>query len=214
VKTLFQCDFDGTITPEDVSFMILDAFGSQDWRKLLAQYKEGKITVAQFNSRAVSTITADEETLLSFVRDKARLRPGFQDLLSYCHRQGFRFVIVSNGLDFYIKKVLSDVGANDVEVFAAETSFDSGSVQARYLGPRGEPLDDRFKEAYLSSFREGGYRVIYAGNGFSDIAPARKADHVFATSELLTACQEMNIACTPFNDLNDVVRGLESLSVC
>jgi len=212
VKTLFQCDFDGTITPEDVSFMILDAFADQDWRKLLAQYREGKITVAQFNSRAVRSIKADEETLLSFVRDKARLRPGFQDLLSYCHRHGFRFVIVSNGLDFYIKKVLSDIGADDIEIFAAKTSFGSAGVQAWYLGPRGERLEDRFKEAYLDSFRGRGYRVIYAGNGFSDIAPARKADHVFATSELLTACKEMNIACTPFNDLDDVVRGLESLS--
>jgi 2-hydroxy-3-keto-5-methylthiopentenyl-1-phosphate phosphatase len=211
VKTLFQCDFDGTITPEDVSFMILDAFGNQSWRRLLAQYKEGKITVAQFNCQAVSTIKADEQTLLRFVREKARLRPGFQDLLSYCHRQDFRFVIVSNGLDFYIKTVLKDIGADDIEVFAAETSFGSGRVRARYLGPRGEQLEDRFKEAYLSSFREGGYRVIYAGNGFSDIAPARAADYVFATSELLTACREINIACMPFNDLNDVVRGLESL---
>jgi 2-hydroxy-3-keto-5-methylthiopentenyl-1-phosphate phosphatase len=100
VKTLFQCDFDGTLTPKDVSFMILDAFGNRGWRQLLAQYKEGKITVAQFNSRAVSTIKADEPTLISFVRDRAKLRPGFKDLLSYCHRQGFRFVIVSNGLRF------------------------------------------------------------------------------------------------------------------
>lgn len=211
MKTLFQCDFDGTITPEDVSFMILDAFGNRDWRKLLAQYKEGKITVAQFNGRAVRTIKADEQTLVNFVRDKAELRPGFQALLDYCHRQGFRFVIVSNGLDFYIRTLLSDIGAGDIEVFAAKTSFDSGSVQARYLSPRGEQLEDRFKETYLSSFRERGYRIIYAGNGFSDVAPAREADYVFATSELLTACKEMNIACMPFNDLNDVVKGLESL---
>ena len=211
MKTLFQCDFDGTITPEDVSFMILDAFGSRDWRKLLAQYKEGKITVAQFNSRAVRTIKADEQTLVSFVRDKANLRPGFQALLDYCHRQGFRFVVVSNGLDFYIKTILNDISAGDIEVFAAKTSFGSDSVQARYMGPLGEQLEDRFKETYLSLFREGGYRIIYAGNGFSDIAPARKADHVFATSELLTACKEMNISCMPFNDLNDVVKGLESL---
>ena len=211
MKTLFQCDFDGTITPEDVSFMILDAFGNRDWRKLLEQYREGKITVAQFNSQAVRTIKADEQTLVRFVRDKAKLRTGFQALLDYCHRRSFRFVVVSNGLDFYIKTILSDIGAGDIEVFAAETSFGSDSLQVRYLDPRGERLEDRFKEAYLSSFREKGYRIIYAGNGFSDVAPARKADRVFATSELLTACKEMNIACTPFNDLNDVVRGLESL---
>ena len=211
MKTLFQCDFDGTITPKDISFMMLDAFGTRNWRELLVQYREGKITVAQFNSRAVSTIKADEPTLVRFVRDKARLRPGFQNLLDYCHRQGFKFVIVSNGLDFYIKTILNDVGAGDIEVFAAKTSFGPNKVRAQYLSPRGEPLEDGFKEAYLSSFQENGYRVIYAGNGFSDIAPARKAYRVFATDELLTACNEMNITCVPFNDFHDVLKNLQAL---
>jgi 2-hydroxy-3-keto-5-methylthiopentenyl-1-phosphate phosphatase len=211
VKTIFQCDFDGTVTPEDVSFLILDAFGNQGWRQLLAQYKEGKISVAHFNTRAFTAVKTDKETLVRFVRDKARMRPGFQDLLSYCQRQGFRFVVVSNGLDFYIKTILGDIGAGNIEVFAAQTSFGADGIEARYLGPQGEPLEDRFKEAYLRSFREGGYRVIYAGNGFSDIAPASQASHVFATGELLTACKEMDIICTPFNDLGDIVKGLRSL---
>ncbi len=30
-KTLVQCDFDGTITEEDVSFAMLDAFADGDW---------------------------------------------------------------------------------------------------------------------------------------------------------------------------------------
>ena len=138
MKTLFQCDFDGTITPEDVSFMILDAFGNRDWRKLLEQYREGKITVAQFNGRAVRTIKADEPTLVRFVRDRAKLRPGLRALLDYCHRRGFRFVVVSNGLDFYIKTILGDIGAGDIEGFAAETSFGSDRVRVRYLDRLGE----------------------------------------------------------------------------
>jgi 2-hydroxy-3-keto-5-methylthiopentenyl-1-phosphate phosphatase len=213
MKTLFQCDFDGTITPEDVSFMILDAFGSRDWRRILEQYKEGRISVAQFSARAFSAVKADEETLVRFVRDRAEIRPGFTDLLAYCQRRGFRFVIVSNGLDFYIKTVLSCLDTHhNIEVFAARTGFGARGIEARYLGPWGEPLEDGFKESYLGSFRESGYRVIYAGNGFSDIAPASQAYHVFATGELLTACKEKNLSCTPFNDLGDIVAGLESLT--
>ncbi|MBN1862564.1 MAG: MtnX-like HAD-IB family phosphatase [Dehalococcoidales bacterium] len=212
VKTVFQCDFDGTITPEDVSFMILDAFGKRDWRQILAQYKEGKITIAQFNRRAFTAVKADEETLVRFVKERARVRPGFRDLISYCRQRGFRFVVVSNGLDFYIKTVLSCLDACDIEVFAARTGFGSDGIEAQYLGPSGEPLEDRFKESYLRSFQESGCRVIYAGNGFSDIAPASKAYHVFATGELLSACKEKSINCTPFNDLKEIVTGLESLT--
>jgi len=38
-KTLIQCDFDGTITEEDVSFILLDTFARGDWRRLLKEYK-------------------------------------------------------------------------------------------------------------------------------------------------------------------------------
>jgi len=212
VKTLFQCDFDGTLTEEDVSFMILDAFATGDWRRLLTQYREGKIPVGRFNTRAFAMVKADKPTLLQFVRSKARIRTGFHELLAYCHRQGFEFVIVSNGLDFYIDTILGDMGIDNIQVFAARTRFTADGIDVRYIGPRGNQLEDNFKDAYVSLFLGRGYRLIYAGNGISDVSPARQAHHIFATGELLTCCQEINLNCTPFTDLNDVIRGLEFLS--
>ena len=64
VKTLIQCDFDGTITEKDVSYLILDAFSTGDWRQLLAQYREDKIPVGYFNMKAFAMVKADRPTLL------------------------------------------------------------------------------------------------------------------------------------------------------
>lgn len=211
MKTLFQCDFDGTITQEDVSFLILDAFANGDWRQLLTQYREGKISVGLFNTKAFAMVKADKPTLLQFVKSKAKIRAGFHQLLAYCHRKGFKFVIVSNGLDFYIETILRDIGIDNIKVFAAQTRFGPDGIDVRYIGPEGNQLMDSFKEAHVSLFRERGYRVIYAGNGISDISPSRQAHHIFATGELLTYCKEMNLNCMPFIDLNDIVEGLESL---
>ena len=211
VKTLFQCDFDGTITQEDVSFLILDAFASRDWRRLLDEYREGKISVGSFSTKAFAMVRADEQTVLEFVKRKAEIRPGFSELLAYCQRRGFQFVIVSNGMDFYIKAILGDMGINNIQVFAAQAKFVADGIEARYIGPEGNQLEDNFKEAYIKLFRKRGYRVIYAGDGSSDIFPARQADYVFATGKLLARCKAMNLDCTPFNDLHDIVRSLESL---
>jgi len=38
MKTMVQCDFDGTITEEDVSFFLLDTFADGDWRQLWKDY--------------------------------------------------------------------------------------------------------------------------------------------------------------------------------
>ncbi len=211
MKTLVQCDFDGTITQEDVSFLILDAFASRDWRQLLTQYREGKISVGYFNMKAFAMVKADKQTLLQFVKSKAKIRAGFHELLAYCHRKGFEFVIVSNGLDFYIETILRDIGMDNIEVFAAQTQFSPSGIDVRYIGPDGNQLEDNFKEAYVRLFLGRGYRLIYAGNGISDLSPARQAHHIFATGELLTYCKEMNLNCTPFIDLNDIIRGLEFL---
>ncbi len=211
MKTLIQCDFDGTITEKDISFMLLDTFADEDWRQLLEEYKEGRISVGWFNMKAFAMIKAERQVLLEFVRRRVRIRPGFREMMDYCHERDCRFVIVSNGLDFYIEAILRDIGMESIEVFAAQTQFLPEGIQTQYIGPDGYPLEDGFKDAYVSLFLENGYQMVYIGDGFSDVSPARQCHHIFATGELLNQCTKKNLSCTCFVDFYDVVKGLESL---
>jgi len=211
VKTLVQCDFDGTITQKDVSFLLLDAYSTGDWRQLLAEYREGRIPVGYFNMKAFAMIKTDRQTLINLVRREVKLRAGVKELLDFCYTNGFELVIVSNGLDFYIKTILGDIGIDNVKVFAAQTNFTAEGIEAKYIGPEGNQIQEGFKESYTRVFLSQGYRVIYVGNGISDIDAARLSHHIFATEDLLACCKKKNINCTPFADLNDVVRGLKLL---
>lgn len=210
-KTLVQCDFDGTVTHADVSYMVLDTFADGDWRKLLDEYRAGRITVGEFNTRAFSMVKADRKTLLDFIKGKVEVRAGFNQLLDYCQRRGFKFVIVSNGLDFYIEDIIKELGVPEIEVFAARTEFDPEGVRVRYIGPDGNQLQSDFKEAYIRLFLSQGYRIIYIGNGVSDLSPARQAHHIFATGDLLDDCRQMKIDCAPFHDLADIIKGMALL---
>jgi 2-hydroxy-3-keto-5-methylthiopentenyl-1-phosphate phosphatase len=212
-KTIVQCDFDGTITERDVSFLLLDAFAEGNWRQLLNEYREGKMPVGAFNSRAFAMIKADKQTLLDFIfgGNEVKIRPGFKELLSYCSEKGIKFVIVSNGLDFYIKAVLKNIGADNIEIFAARTRFSPKGIRVKYIAPNGSEVLDSFKDAYTELFLSRGYQVVYVGNGISDFSPARRAHHIFATGDLLAHCRERNLECIPFDDLNDIVKGLKLL---
>jgi len=212
MKTLVQCDFDGTITEEDASFFILDAYAEGDWRRLLQEYKEGRISVCGFNTVAFSTVKADKPALLQTLKGKVKVRAGFHELVDYCLRKSFRFVIVSNGLDFYIEAVLKDLSLENLEVYSARTSFHPEGMRVRYVGPDGRQLRDGFKEAYIRSFLKLGYRVIYMGNGDSDFAPARHAHRVFATGELQERCRENGLNCRPLESFIDAVRDMEAIS--
>lgn len=211
MKTLVQCDFDGTITEEDASFFLLDAFAQGDWRRLFREYKERRTSVGEFNTRAFAMVKADEHRLLEALRGNVKVRAGFHELVDYCLNKGLRLVIVSNGLDFYIRAVLKELGLADVEVHAAQASFHPAGMKVRYVGPDGKRVDDGFKEAYVESFLRLGYRVIYIGNGDSDVAPAKYAHDVFATGDLLAYSKENSLNCKPFKDFRDVVRDLEQM---
>jgi len=140
------------------------------------------------------------------------VRAGFRELVNYCLEEGLRFVIVSNGLDFYIRAVLKDLGLGDLEVHAAEASFHPAGMKVRYVGPDGKRVNDGFKEAYMESFLRLGYRVIYIGNGDSDVAPAKHAHRAFATGDLLAYSKENNLNCRPFKDFRKVVEDLKQMS--
>ena len=211
MTTLVQCDFDGTITEKDVGFLLLDTFADGNWRQLHKEYEEAGITVGRFNRDAFAMVRADRQSLSKVARAEVKIRPGFHELVAYCRRKDYRFVIVSNGLDFYINTILRDIGVEDIEVFAAQTRFHPDGLKVQYIGPDGRHLDDDFKGAYANSFLREDYRIIYVGNGTSDISPARRCHYIFATGNLLTHCKKLNLNCTPFIDLNDVVRGLELL---
>jgi 2-hydroxy-3-keto-5-methylthiopentenyl-1-phosphate phosphatase len=210
-KTLIQCDFDGTVTEEDVSFLILDTFARGNWRKLLEDYRKNKISVDYFNKQAFTMVRASRETLTEFVRTKAKIRCGFKELTDYCYKRGLCLVIVSNGLDFYINVILSNAGIRNIEVFAAQTKFCHEGIEVQYIGPDGNEANKGLKELYARLFLAKGYRLIYLGNGVSDIHPARLAHHVFARDDLLSCCARENIACIPFTDFTDVLKGLKLL---
>ena len=172
LKGLVQCDFDGTVTEEDAAFYLLDKFAQGDWRRVLRDYKQRRISVREFSVRAFTMIKADKPTLLDALKGRVKVRAGFKELVNYCRGRGFRFVIVSNGLDFYIQAILKEMGLQDIEVHAARSSFRSGGMKVEYVRPDGKEVQDGFKDAYIKSFLKLGYRVIYIGNGDSDTAPA------------------------------------------
>lgn len=211
MKAVVQCDFDGTITEDDASFHLLDAHSSGDWRRLLHEYRERRISVLDFNARAFATVKADQAALLETLKDKVKVRPGFRAFVDYCLATGVRFVIVSNGLDFYIDDILRDLDLPDLEVHAGRASFRPEGIRVQYISPEGLSLEDGFKESYTRLFLKEGYRVVYMGNGESDIPAAKLAHHVFATGQLLAYYRENSLNHRPLDSFSVAAQDLEEL---
>lgn len=212
-KIAVQIDFDGTVTIEDVSFLLLDAYAGCDWRKHLDAYSSGAITVGAFNKKVFSLVKAGRKTMTDFVltSPRVKIRPGFKELVEYCKNRGFKTVIVSNGLKFYIEELLKVFGIKGLEIHASETKFSKGGMKVVYIGPDGKEVDAGFKEAYARNLRKQGYDIIYIGDGTSDFFPARLARVVFAREELLKTCAKENLKHYAFKDFFEVIEILKRM---
>jgi 2-hydroxy-3-keto-5-methylthiopentenyl-1-phosphate phosphatase len=215
MKIAVQLDFDGTVTEEDVSFLLLDTYVGAKWREYLREYTAGKIPVGTFNKKVFGMMKASRQVMTDLVlnSDRVKIRPGFREYLEFCSRKDIKNVIVSNGLIFYIEAILEKIGLNNVEIYAASNSFSPRGMKVAYIGPDGTEMEVGFKEAYTDLLEKRGYNVIYIGNGASDIFSARRARHVFAVDELLERCRRENVPCTPFKDFYDIIKGMETLKL-
>jgi 2-hydroxy-3-keto-5-methylthiopentenyl-1-phosphate phosphatase len=210
-KTLIQCDFDGTVTMEDASFIILDTFARGNWHKLNDEYEAGKMTVGHFNDAAIAMVRATKRAMLEAIQGKMTVRPGFTDFVDFCRHHNWRLVLVSNGFDFYIEHILKEIDLTGIEYHAARLRFNGGGrVTTQYIGPDGNPVDDAFKETFVDSFLNQGYRIVYIGDGSSDFKPARKCQKIFARGALLQKCEVAGVANTAFGDFLQIIKKLEA----
>jgi 2-hydroxy-3-keto-5-methylthiopentenyl-1-phosphate phosphatase len=130
MKVALQLDFDGTVTVEDISYLLLDTYADRNWCELLKDYIDGKISVGKFNKEVFAMVKADQQTMLKMVMNSEKLliRPGLRELSDFCTEMGYRTIIVSNGLAFYIEAILGNLGIDSIEVYAAENKFSRDGI--------------------------------------------------------------------------------------
>ena len=210
---IIQCDFDGTIIGNNLSVVLRENFSQGDWQKIDSDYLHGRITVEQSNKLQFALIKEPKEKLQEFIRQHIEVKDGFLEFVAYCRGTGIPLVIISSGLDFYIETVLDEIGVADLELHCGQASFSEDSIAVSYCDPEGNPINEGFKQRYLTWLKERGRTVIYIGDGLSDLEAARQADHVFATGHLLRLLGAGSVACSVFSDFHNLLQQVRLLDV-
>ena len=121
-------------------------------------------------------------------------------------------MILSDGLDAYIKRVLSNAGLNLVPFFANHTEFVGQKLTVSFPYTDAEcNLCGNCKRNHMLNTSADEDIIVYVGDGYSDRCPVRYADLVFAKRQLIKYCQEQNITYFEFNNFNDVQVRMEEI---
>jgi 2-hydroxy-3-keto-5-methylthiopentenyl-1-phosphate phosphatase len=214
-------DFDGTITKGDIGDSFFEKFGGQAAVKAVQDYRAGSINAVDcFNREADACTFVSQKASNEFI-DEQKIDQTFIDFISFCNRykdgdSAINYFIVSDGLDYYINRILKNNGLQDVEVFSnhAEFAETAKGIRLNLSYPYTDEECDRCaccKRNHMLTLSSDDDIIVYIGEGYSDFCPVKYADIVFAKDELQSYCQRENITYHLYNDFKDVMLKMDEI---
>jgi 2,3-diketo-5-methylthio-1-phosphopentane phosphatase len=211
-------DFDGTITQGDVGNLFFRTFGGAACDELVRRFRAGEIAAREcFTGEAKAMGRVTSEALEELV-DAQEIDPSFRDLVAFCRDREVDLLIVSDGLDYYIRRILGRHGCGEVPFVSNVATLvrpgGDGRIEVSVAFPHADAQCERCacckRNIMLTSSAEEDI-IAYVGEGYSDRCPVRYADIVFAKDVLQTYCQDENISYYPYETFDDVVVRLRRL---
>ncbi len=146
-----------------------------------ASGKKGRSRPENVSNARPSWPVCPAKSLDKFIA-KRKLDPYFKDFVDFARRREMEIVIVSDGLDYYIEKMLIRTGLAHLDFYANSLKLNEDKLHVRF--PFYDMLDcqscGNCKTYHMEKYKADGYFVVYVGNGFSDRCPSEYADLVFA----------------------------------
>jgi len=209
-KKLVLCDFDGTITREDVGHNFLNKFTKENWEDIDRDYVEGKIGSRDAYTKIAKLIVGTKEEMVDFICNESLLDPDFKKFYLFCMDKGVDVKILSDGFGLYIDALLNYHGISGIEYFANEIAFrnkDRIEIDFPFHNPECGCCGN-CKRTILKRFQDEYDHIIFVGNGLSDRCAAEEADEVYAKSVLYSYCIEKEITCWNYDDFSDIKKNL------
>jgi 2-hydroxy-3-keto-5-methylthiopentenyl-1-phosphate phosphatase len=188
-------DFDGTISQKDVGEEIFRKFADEEKvNPVISDLLGDKITSRDcWNLLIGSANPVDKKLLDEFIIGQ-EIENSFPRFVEYCEENEFELFILSDGFDYYIKKILDRKKEfGKLKVYANTWQItDTGRII-----PEFPFYDDTFKSS--------------ANCKRNHIISNSSDDYIFAKSDLLKYCEKERITYFPFNNFDDVITKLEEL---
>jgi len=192
-------DFDGTISLEDTTDVVLERFADPSWQQVESEWRAGHIGSRECMKRQVELIRATPEELDTLC-EEIPLDPHFPDLVALCNQKSIPVTVVSDGLDRTITRMLSRFDI-DVPLLANKLV---------YLGDRRWTLEFPYSDPgceagagnckCLALTKKPHTLRILIGDGRSDFCASETADLVLAKSALVEHCQANGVPFIVFGN--------------
>lgn len=207
-------DFDGTITLFDTWIEMGERFIKEKgkWAEVIKSFEEQKIGARECFLAECGLIEDFDLEEFNRIIDSQRLDPQFESFYEFCTQNNIPFVILSEGMDYYISRILNNYGlkipfySNTLIIneenkpglkfpYADSDCIKCGTSKRNLL--MNQTADDEIS--------------VFIGDGFSDACVVNYADIVFAKKSLASYCWKNNITYQDYQTFGDIKKKIEKL---
>jgi 2-hydroxy-3-keto-5-methylthiopentenyl-1-phosphate phosphatase len=202
------CDFDGTVSVVDTTDRVLSRLASPEWESLEADWLAGRIDAATCMRGQIALIQGSDADLDS-VLDAIELDPGFPAFAAWCADHAVPLTIVSDGVDYFIRRILARHGLGDLPIVSNRLAGEPG---ARALAqPHRRAGCAAGAGVCKCDVAAAGppTTMVYIGDGRSDFCVSHRADILFAKDALAAYAAGRGEAHHAFDTFHDITATLK-----
>lgn len=208
-------DFDGTITLYDTWIEMGEHFikKKDTWAEVINSYEEQKIGARECFLKECELIEDFDINEFNCIIDKQRLDPMFILFYEFCNEQNIPLTILSEGMDYYIKRILDNYSLN-IPFYANKIVFSENMKNIGLEFPNADSDCNKCgtsKRNILLNNTSDDEISVYIGDGFSDACVVNYADIVFAKKSLASYCWKNNITYQEYQTFGDIKKKLEKI---
>ena len=199
-------DFDGTITDKDGLYTFIETYAADGWQKIEQDWAKGKISSKECLIEEFKLVPNLSENLIENFVKTLGIDPFVTDFINNLRRKNIDFYIVSDGIDYFIDRILAKYNIKNVNIISNHAEFKNGNFEITFPNDSSECVNNAgtCKCAILKKLKNEYKKIIYIGDGVSDFCVANKADVLFAKSKLKKYCDEKSLPYNQFKTFEDI----------
>ena len=137
-------DFDGTITERDGLYTFIKEYAKGDWEKIEQDWADGKISSKECLIEEFKLVPdLSEELIAGFVKTIC-IDEYFKDFYLKLSEQNIDFCIVSDGIDYFINKILSIHGLENIKIISNHGEFRGEFFELKFPNDSSECKNNAF----------------------------------------------------------------------
>lgn len=206
------CDFDGTIAKVDTTDLVLTKLADPAWEDLEERWTRGEITAADCMRGQVALIGGDDAAL-DAVLDSVELADGFTEFVAWCEANAVPLIVVSDGVDRFIARILGRHGLDRLPVIANSLVGEAGARGLEQPWARtGCAAGSGVCKCQVATGAEGvnglDDLMVFIGDGRSDFCVSNRADLLFARDKLAAYARSRAMPHHEFSDFHAITTTL------